>query len=155
MFQNLFMRKYTTLLLLAFFTISAFGQSSQTVPLLSDEGYLKKSKQQKTTAWILTTVGTTGLLTTLVADAGQAMGGAFTTVITLGTVEPEYKSYTGYYIASLAAVTGGVIYFVSAGKNKQRARILQTTFKIETAPVLQPKGIGQQAYPSLSLSLPL
>ena len=149
------MRKYITTGLLIFFTLSVFSQSTHTTATPTAADYLQKSGRQKTTAWVLTTAGTTGLLVTLIADAGQAVGGAFVTIASVGYVEPEYKSYTAYYLISTAAIAGGVVYFIRAGKNKQRARALQTTLKMETAPRLQSNGIGQQTYPSLSLSVRL
>lgn len=147
------MRKYAFLLLLLASAATAFCQRAET-PLTYND-YMKKSKNQKTLGLILTSAGTAGLVTTLVTDANQSVGGMFTTVFSLGTVEPEYKSYTGYYIAGAAAVTGGIIYLITAGKNKQKAAALQTTFKMETAPVLHTRGIKKSAYPSLSFAVTL
>lgn len=147
------MRKCTTLLLWLLLSATAFSQSAE--PLPSYETYLKKSKKQKTAAWLLTSAGTAGLITTLMLDVNQTTGGIFVTMFTLGTVEPQYKSYTAYYLLSAAAVTGGIIYFIAAKKSRQKAAALQTAFKIDTAPVLHHGGIQKQPYPALSLNIPL
>lgn len=149
------MRKYFTTLLLVLFTLTVFGQQQDSTLVRNAADYLKKSKRQKTTGWVLTSVGTTGLLVTLIADASQALGGAIITVGSLGSVEPEYKSYTTYYLLSTAAVAGGILSFISAGNNKKIGRAMQTTFKMESAPVLLTNGIGQQSYPSLSFFVQL
>lgn len=149
------MRNYIASIIILFMVTAASAQQIEPTPALTYNDYLKKSSRQKTTAWVLTATGTAGLLTTLIADASQALGGAFVTVISIGTVEPEYKSYTGYYLLSTLALAGGVTYFISAGKNKGRARALQTTFKMEHAPVLQVNGIKEQSFPSLGIFLSL
>ena len=146
-------------LLLLSFTITSFGQlsGSDTLPPLTKADYLKKSRHQKTAAWILTGVGTVGLMTTLGADMGQAIGGGLTTIVSLGTVEPEYKSYTGYYLLSAACIGAGIGYFVAASKNKKRAAALNVTtyFKIEKAQMAYGTSFNNQYYPAAAIRIQL
>lgn len=149
------MRKFFVILLLVYFTAPAFSQPLDTITTRTVEDYLKSSKRQKTMGLVLTTAGATGLISTLVVDATRSVGGAFVTFLSLGTVQPEPKSYSTYYLVSTVVTIGGLVYLISAGENKKRARALQTSFKMESTPVLLPTGMGQQNYPSISLSLRL
>ncbi|MEO6070000.1 MAG: hypothetical protein ABIN57_11830 [Chitinophagaceae bacterium] len=142
---------------LAMLTISASCFSQQTEPMKprTPLEYLKKSKYQKTAAWVLTAAGTTGLLGTWIADGSQTVAGAFITLLTLGTAEPEYKSYTGAYLLSAATVAGGIILFVAASKNKKRAKAASAYFKIEKASFLQLASITNLSYPSVGITISL
>ncbi|HZH94878.1 MAG TPA: hypothetical protein VEY06_03295, partial [Flavisolibacter sp.] len=101
------MRKISILLIVILSALISLAQDTTAGKPSIEIDYLKKSKQQKTAAWVLTGAGTVGLLTTLLADATQTVGGAFVTAITLGSVEPENKSYAVPYLLSSAAIIGG------------------------------------------------
>ncbi|MGV3658486.1 MAG: hypothetical protein ACO1NX_11040 [Chitinophagaceae bacterium] len=150
------MRKTILLLTLTLFTATTFGQQQpDAAPAPDYDYYIKKSKTQKAVGWILTVAGTGGLIATLSADVNQSIGGAFVTIFSAGTAEPEYKSYTGYYVLGGAALAGGIVCFSKAGKNRQKAKALQTSFKMEKAPVLYSNGMGSKANASLALSVSL
>jgi hypothetical protein len=117
--------------------------------------YLKKSKQQKTAAWVLTGAGTVGLLTTLLADATQTVGGAFVTAITLGSVEPENKSYAVPYLLSSAAIIGGITLFTAASRSKQKFKTLSGFVDTEKTGVAGKNGIQQQAVPVVGVRVRL
>jgi hypothetical protein len=71
------MKKAAIFFILIAFAFTMFGQQQNVQKLSSAQiDYLKKSKKQKTWAWILTSVGTAGLIVTLAADAGQAASDA-------------------------------------------------------------------------------
>ena len=145
--------------LLMAFTINTFGQQlgiDSSRPVLPID-YLKKSKHQNTAGWILTSIGTAGLVVTLGADMGQTLGGGVITVMSLGTVEPEYKSYTGYYLLSAACLGAGIAYFVAASKNKKRAASLGPSayLKIEKAHMVYGATCSNQYYPAVALRIRL
>src|SRR4029078_10019706 len=102
------MKKIIILTMLLAFVAASFGQQITPNQDWKETNYYKKRKKQKTAAWILTGVGTAGLLLTAVADAGQVITGALVTVISVGTYEPEYKSYTVPYVISAACVVSGI-----------------------------------------------
>ncbi|MCU7548188.1 hypothetical protein OCK74_03640 [Chitinophagaceae bacterium LB-8] len=135
--------------------ICCFCQQTKVPKTLTSQDYLKKSKRQKTAAWLLTGAGTIGLITTMTIDAGQAVEGGLTTLFSLGYVEPEYHSYTVPYLLSAACVVGGITYFISASKNKRRARSVSTDLKMGNIPVLHPFSIAKRYYPSVSLQVAL
>ncbi|MBD0280438.1 MAG: hypothetical protein ICV51_14335 [Flavisolibacter sp.] len=153
------MKKVILSILLLSFTALSFSQQTETEPSQTapNVDYLKRSKHQKTAAWILTSAGTVGLLVTMMSDAAQAVGGGLTTVFSLGTVEPEYKSYTAYYLLSAAGVGAGIGFFIAAGKNKRKAMAMDasTYLKMERAPVVQSGSIRNQPYPSVAVRMTL
>ena len=129
------------------------SQQINTASSLLKADYLRKSKHQKTAAWILTSAGAVGLLGTLVVDMSQVAEGLVITIGTLGMVEPKYKSYTVPYLLSTASLLGGVTLFIAASKNKKKAAHLATLpyLKTERASVLQRTGIGTQRYPAVAV----
>lgn len=149
-------KKMMVCLLLVATTLMAAGQQTSPTPQQpAPVNYLKKSKNQKTAAWILTGAGTAGLFITLSADMSQAVGGGLTTVFSLGTVEPEYKSYTVPYILSGAAIVGGVTLFLAAAKNKDRARAATTYLKMERTEQVQQGKLTRQAFPAVGVRMGL
>ena len=149
------MRKCILLLALVLITTTPFSQQPAAAPTFDFDHYMKKRNRQNIAGWVLTSVGTAGLITTLAKDMNQSVGGIFVSAFSMGTVEPQYKSYTNYYVASGVALAAGIIYFSAARKNKRLAKGVQTSFKMEQAPLLYSNGIGSKDYPSLALSVPL
>jgi len=141
------MKKIIILTMLLGFTTTSFGQQITPNQDWKETDYYKKSKKQKTAAWILTGVGTAGLLVTFSADAAQVATGTFTTFVSLGTVESEYKSYTVPYLLSTACVLSGVYLFVASSKNKNKARAASVFLDIENVRVLQGALFCHQSFP--------
>jgi cytochrome bd-type quinol oxidase subunit 2 len=141
-------------MLLAFATAS-FCQQVAPKQHWTETDYYKKSKKQKTAAWILTGAGTAGLIITTIADAGQSVNGGLTTLFSLGTVEPEYKSYTVPYLLSAACVISGIYLFIASSKNKKKAKAATVFINMEKAPVLQQAMIRNQSFPALVLKISL
>ncbi len=71
------MKKIILLSFLLAFTAYSFGQQSAPKQHWTDSEYYKKSRKQKTWAWVSTGVGASILLVTLFADA-------LSTAVTLG-----------------------------------------------------------------------
>jgi hypothetical protein len=115
--------------------------------------YLKRSKKEKTWAWILTSVGTAGLLVTLAADAAQVTANVITGPFTDGTVE---SNYTVPYLLSGAAVASGITLFVLAGKDKRKARAASVLINMEkTGVARQQLAVRNQMFPSVGVKLSL
>lgn len=134
-------------------SITSFGQPADEKQPLSKTEYLKKRTNQKTAAWILTGAGTAGLIITLTKDVDQSVGNGLTSLFSLGTAEPEYKSYTTQYLLSAAGVIAGTALFIAAAKNKKRAMAASAFIDIEKAPVLQKTLIGNQSFAVLGLKI--
>lgn len=149
------MYKIIAFAVLIVFSTTSFCQQIVKKPTLASTDYLQKSKKQKTAAWIITGTGATGLIVTTVVDAGQAVNGGLTTLFSLGTVEPEYKSYTVPYLLSAACAIGGVYLFIASSKNKKKANTSSAFFRMEKIPVYQQTVFSNQSVPSLALKISL
>jgi hypothetical protein len=149
------MKKIIILPMLLAFVAASFGQQITPKQNWTETDYYKKSKKQKTAAWIFTGAGTAGLIVTSIADASQALSGGFTTVFSLGTVEPEYKSYTVPYLLSAACVISGIYLFVASSKNKKKAKAATVFINMEKTPVLQQTIISNQSFPAVGVRISL
>ena len=150
-FNKNHMYKLIILVLLLFFVATTYSQATDTVPSLTKQDYLKKSKNQKTAAWIiggggvvLTAVG----LVTAAADVGESFGGIFAPEVNDGG-----DSGGVFVIAGLAAVGTSVILFLASDKNKRKAATL--TFSNQLVPQLNKGTLVNKPVPSLSLRIGL
>lgn len=107
------------------------------------QDYLRKSKNQKTFAWILTGGGT-----------ALVIGGAV-----LMAADPDYVDSKTIGIALIgggaAAITGGIILFSSARKNEQKgsAMAVQLHLKMEKAKTYRNTRLVNNSYPALAFSV--
>ena len=133
------MKKVTICTLLLILSTTSFSQQTNQAPTVSKQDYLKKSKRQKTAAWILLSGGT---LTTL-----------------LGTVESNPNSIAGgdnsrrtiFLITGLAAIGASIPLFIASSKNKKKAASFSLNF--ETAPVLQQSQFIYHSFPAATFTI--
>ena len=151
------MKKIIPFFFLLIISATSFSlQTSTSKATLTKADYLKKSKNQKTAAWVLTGAGTAGLFVSLLADASQETSSALISLFSLGTVEPpEYKSYTVPYLLSVASVIGGVTLFIASSRSKKKAMNASVYFKVETVPVIQQTSFASRPYPALVVKINL
>jgi hypothetical protein len=102
--------------------------------------YMKKSKNQKTAAWILTAAGVVMASAALIHD--------------LNNLFSYENSQTGLYIGGLVSVGAGVILFSAAAKNKRKATSTSASIKKEQLPG-QRIGVYDHSFPALELRIPL
>jgi len=126
--------------MLLLMTTSSFCQQTDFSQSLTRQDYLKKSKNQKTTAWIL-----------LGGGAAVAVGAAI-----LDVSSDWSKSETPYIVALFtggAAMLGSIPLFIASGRNKRKAMNASTYFEIQRNPVLTNTGLTLHSLPTLSLKL--
>ena len=140
------MKKIIVLTLLLVFAATSFGQQVTPKQHWTETDYYKKSKKQKTAAWIFTGVGTAVLLTTLITDA-------FSSALT-GFQESASGIAIPYAIGA-ACVATGVVFFVAAGTNKRKAKEASVFINMEKAPVLQSAAIRNQSFPAVGVKIRL
>ena len=131
----------------AFFILALHGYSQENKPdlQLTSEQYLRKSKNQKTTAWVLFGVGTTAI----VGGIAVSSGGQDELTTTLNT------AFIGAPLM-LLGLTLDVIsipLFVSADKNKKRAMEASTSIKFEEVPSWSGGAIRQSTVPTLAIKV--
>ena len=117
---------------------TALSQQNNPAPILTKQDYLKKSKNQKTAAWILAGVGTLSVI--------------------LGTIEvnPDYgenNNSSFFLVGGLVAIGASVPLFIASAKNKKKGMSL--SFKNNTVPRLRNNNLNNSSVPSISLRVGL
>jgi hypothetical protein len=146
-----------TIILTMFLAMAAPSLGQQIPPKQNwkDTDYYKTSRSQKTAAWILTGVGTAGLLITFGIDAAQWTNGEVTYLFSGGTAETEHKSYAVPYALSAACVVGGIYLFVASHINRNKAKATSVFIDMENAPVLQGTVFSNQSFPAMGVRIRL
>ena len=126
-------------LLLIIVAANSFAQQTITAPSPTKTDYLKKSKSQKTAAWIM-----------LGGGIALAVGGA-------AVDASNWESSGGdvMIVIGAACVVGSIPLFIAAGKNKRKGLAASASLKIEKMPVIQPTVFARKAYPALSIKIDL
>jgi hypothetical protein len=137
--RQLVMKHITICTILLILSIASFSQS----PILTKEDYLRKSKNQKTTAWIMlgggNAMSVVGL--SLFNFAGSADG------------EVNNTPATVLFFTGVAAMFGSIPFFHAAKKNRNKA--ISVSFENQPLPQLQKNSLAYKAIPSLSLKFSL
>ena len=131
-------KSITTFLILAVFTTGYGQQTTETIQEITKADYLKKSKNQKTAAWILAGVGTLSVI--------------------LGTIEvnPDYgenNNSSFFLVGGLVAIGASVPLFIASARNKKKGMSL--SFKNNTVPRLRNNNLNYSSIPSIGLKIGL
>lgn len=131
----------TALLLVTFVSIC----QQTTFPVLTREDYLKKSKNQKTAAWILLGGGSALIIAgLLIGNRKESSFGDAGTGAIIGI--------TGF----LAATAGSIPLFIASGRNKRKSQHASAHLRFEKVPAIQPTGISYCSYyPAISVKFNL
>lgn len=153
------MKKAITYAMLFAIPSLLFAQSTEKdlPPVKTD--YLKKSKNQKTAAWILLGGGfaltTTSILIATpkaTEDLAYGLGGLF-----VGQTEPQndYTVENILFITGTAAMLGSIPLFIASKKNKKKAMNMTTDIKMEKATIFEQHSFVQSSYPALAFKINL
>jgi len=140
------MKKATILFLLLVFATTTFCQQETTKATATNVGFLKKSKRQKTFAWVLTGVGTTVLVLNVLVSP-------YTNAIT--RIAGTHSVNTIPYIVGGALVTGGIVLFVASSKNKRKANAASAFFRMERIPAYQNTVFSNRSLPVIGFKISL
>jgi len=145
-------KQFFFLIVLAFSLFSSAQPTTPGTPAVKTD-YLKKSKNQKTVAWILLGGGI-GL-----TSAGFAVGlnEAVNDLSNIFSVEEQKSSNTGEFLfyTGLASMAASIPFFIASSGNKRKAATVSTSLKIETRSYLQQSSISNKLYPSINLKVAL
>ena len=136
------MKNVTIILLLLIIATSTFSQQTNPAPALTKEAYLKKSKTQKTVAWVLVS---TGFLSTMLS--------AVRTPSIDGGSDQMSSAQTVLLITGLAEIGASIPLFIAGARNKKKA--MSMSFRNEKIPQLQKNNFVYKPIPSLSLKISL
>ena len=129
-------------------TIFIFSYSAFSQEVKDANYYLLKSKNQKTVAWVCLGGGV-AIITTAALIGGSKAAGDYVNIITGGEPENNYATENVLLIIGATAMAASIPLFISASKNKMRAKFKVTAQKTALGlPISAPKKI-----PSLTLSI--
>ena len=121
--------------------------------------YLKKSKSQKTAAWVLLGGGfaltTTSILIATpkaAEDLTYGFGGFLS-----GEPAPQndYTAESILLVTGTAAMLGSIPLFIASGKNKKKALNMSANIKMEKATIIEQQSFVQSSYPVIVLKINL
>lgn len=138
------MKKSFIMLFVLAIHFTGFSQQTNPAPVLTKQDYLKKSKNQKTTAWILLGSGTALVIGGGLANAHE--------IYDPNSFERSYSDKgTPFVITGLAAMAGSIPFFIASSKNKKNA--MSMSFRNEPAIQIFKNSFVYRSVPSLSLKL--
>ncbi len=139
--------------LLLFFFRAAGQQNPEPVSTSVNTDYLKKSRGQQRTAWILLGGGgaltTTGLilgLTSVDNEIVSAFSGNRDNTMEVGAV---------FFYAGIACMIGSVPFFIASAKNKNRGSSVSGFIKMESRQLLAGRNLLPAPYPAVGLKIPI
>lgn len=127
-------------IILSFFATSYGQETNITIPEITKADYLKKSKKQKTIAWLMlaggTTVGLIGLSQINLAGSDGDINN------TPGTV---------MFFTGLGSAIASIPLFSASSRNKKRA--MKLSFRPNSIPILSGKNITHKTQSSIAMKL--
>ncbi len=153
------MRKIILYTLLLVIPAATFCQSTPNDMPVVKTDYLKKSKNQKTAAWLLLGGGFALTVTsTLMAapkvteDVGNIFVGVFS-----GEPAPEnnYTAENILLITGTASMLASIPFFIASKKNKRKAIDMTANIKMENVRMFQYQSFVQTSYPAIALKIKL
>ena len=153
------MKKIILYTLLLVIPTATFCQSTPNdIPAIKTD-YLKKSKNQKTAAWVLLGGGfalttTSILLATpkVTEDYGNALVGIFSTE---PAPQNNYTAENILLITGTASMLASIPFFIASKKNKRKAMGMSANIKMENARMIQYQSFVQTSYPAIALKIKL
>ena len=146
------MKKNILISMLLILSAESFSQSAPETPTIKTD-YLKKSRTQQTTAWLLLSGG----LVLVSVSAGISANETVTDLANILSLSGEEQKSTNTAeilgFTGLASMLGSIPLFIAARKNKKKAMSL--SFKNETLPQLHKGSFINQSVPSLTLKISL
>ena len=145
--------------LLLLFSLASFCQSTPNELPTVKTDYLKKSKNQKTAAWILLGGGfvlsTTSILIASPKATEDLTYGLAGFLVGEPVPENNYTAESILLITGTAAMLGSIPLFIASGKNKKRAMNMTTNIKMEKATIIERQSFVQSSYPAIAFKINL
>ena len=137
------MKKIILFTMLLIFSVSSFSQQTTPSKPVTREDYLKKSKNQKTAAWVLLGGGTVLIGTGfLIGDREESSFDDAATGAILGGI-------------GVLSMIGSIPVFLASGKNKRRANAMSASIGMENADIIQGYTTAHASYPAISIKISL
>ncbi len=137
------------------FTTNSLAQYADTTKHILATDYLKKSKNQKTAAWIL--LGSGGVMTMIGTVVGVHEGAEILVNLFDPNPTPARNDATLATVlmsGGVLAMAGSVPLFIASGKNKRKAAA-SVSFKMENATNIYQSAFTNTRYPVLAIQIRL
>jgi hypothetical protein len=153
------MKKIIPFTLLLLFSTACFCQStSNELPVVKTD-YLKKSKNQKTAAWVLLGGGfALSVTSTMMAapKAAEDLGNAFAGIFLAEPIpENNYTAENILLVTGTASMLASIPFFIASKKNKRKAMNVSANIKMENATTFRNQAFVQTSYPTIALKIKL
>ncbi len=141
----------TVLLLFAGSSLAQLSEPPNPSQPFSRDYYLKKSKSNKTAAWVMLAAGTVLVGTGI----GVGLNESTDAFVTIFTVEEEKYSNTGeiLFFSGLAAAATSIPLFIASDKNRKKANAVSASLKMEKSLLVHQQSFVKARYPALSLTI--
>jgi len=146
------MKKIIVCCLVLSVTLCGYSQQIDPTPTLTKQDYLKKSKQQRTTGWIMAGGGI-GIALLSLSSATNPDNWLIPGILPDPANEDRFKKGSGFFLLGSAIVLGSVPLFIAAGKNKRKAA--QLSVSTQNIRQLYTNRFASKAIPSLQLKIAL
>jgi len=130
------MRKIAIIFLLLILATTSFSQETKSTQPLTRAELLKKSRTQKTVAFVLLGVGVT-------------------TIAILAPGNTDLDALAPLAIGATACIVTSIPLFIAAARNKRKAMNASAFIEMKNIPVMQQKGISYHSYPAVTLKISL
>lgn len=135
------MKSISIFLVILFVALQSFGQTQN--PSLSKDHYLQKSKNQKTTGWVLLAGGTT------MAVVGLIIMGNYD----LLDSSSDFDTGGFLMLGGLATDLASIPFFISSAKNARKAASISVNYQKVNFP--HHNGFAAKVQPAITLRIPL
>jgi len=142
------MKKIILFALLIIIANAFFSQQTIPAPTLTNQDYLKKSKNKKKIALIMLGGGATLILTGMIFPKGEVIHESFW--------GPDYKNdgmKGDLYFFGALSMLGSIPFFISSHHNKKMAAAI--SFKNEPVPLINKNNLVYHSIPTLNIKIKL
>ena len=140
--KTVIMKKASIIPFLFLLATTSFCQRETMNTKATGADLLKKSKTQKTVAWVL--AGTSAI----------SFGKAFSDVLDEDIFSDEYQHSYGLSLGiGTASLAGSIILFVASGRNKRKAGTASAFIDMEQVPVFQGTFFTRRSFPVIGVKI--
>jgi uncharacterized membrane protein YidH (DUF202 family) len=147
------MKKIIVFTMLLTVSAASFSQQINPSPAFTKQDYLKKSKNQKTAAWILLAGGMGMIITGTVIWSNEVNHKIENDPFGIFYAPYTTTSGSGITAAGLIVTAASIPLFIVSAKNKRKA--MSVSLRNETMPQLKNESFVNQPLPSLTLKISL
>lgn len=145
------MKKLTIILLFLAVSATSFSQQITATALPVKTNYMKKSKHQKTVAWILAGTGVGLAVTVFTTNSGKEYAANALVNAIAGNDYGSLNTIGTLLIIGGISTLSSIPLFIAAHRNKKKG--ISLSFKNESTTQLQKNSFVSRSVPSLSLKI--